>query len=118
MSTPVNRRWCLALDLRDDPALIAEYCRLHERIWPEIAASIHGAGIVAMEIWRTGNRLVMVMETDVRFDPQAKAMSDASDPKVQEWEQLMWRFQQPLPWAAAGQKWVPMERIFELERQS
>ena len=114
MSAQGNRRWCLALDLADDPALIAEYCRLHVRIWPEIADSIRDAGIVAMEIWRTGNRLVMVMETDARFDPEAKTISDASNPKVQEWERLMWRFQQPLPWAAAGQKWVPMEKIFEL----
>jgi L-rhamnose mutarotase len=113
MSAQLTERWCLALDLRDDPVLIAEYCRLHERIWPEIADSIRDAGIVGMEIWRTGNRLVMVMETDMSFDPQAKAMSDASNPKVQEWERLMWRFQQPLPWAAAGQKWVPMDKVFD-----
>lgn len=115
MST--TQRHCLALDLRDDPALIAEYCRLHERIWPEIAASIHSAGIVGMEIWRTGNRLFMVMETNSSFDPQAKALADATDAKVQEWEALMWRFQQPLPWADPGQKWVPMEMIFSLAGQ-
>jgi L-rhamnose mutarotase len=110
-------RFCLALDLKDDPALIAEYCRLHEQIWPEIAASIRVAGIVSMEIWRTGNRLFMVMETDCRFDGAAKALADAANPKVQEWEQLMWRFQQPLPWADPGQKWVPMTKIFDLARQ-
>jgi L-rhamnose mutarotase len=113
----VNRRWCLALDLKDDPALIAEYCRLHERIWPEIAASIRVAGIVDMEIWRTGNRLAMVMETDARFAPDDKTVADAANPKVQEWERLMWRFQLPLPWATTGQKWVPMERIFSLADQ-
>lgn len=111
------RRACLALDLKDDPALIDEYVRQHARIWPEIAESIRSAGIVSMEIWRTGNRLTMVMETDERFDPAAKAQADAANPKVAEWEQLMWRFQQPLPWADPGQKWVPMTRIFSLAEQ-
>jgi L-rhamnose mutarotase len=114
----MTNRLCLALDLKDDPALIAEYCRLHAAIWPEIAASIRDAGIVAMEIWRSGNRLFMVMETSDRFDGAAKALADAANPKVQEWEQLMWRFQQPLPWADPGQKWVPMTKIFDLARQS
>lgn len=113
----MNARWCLALDLRDDPVLIAEYCRLHQRIWPEIAVSIRAAGIVDMEIWRTGNRLFMLMETDARFDAAAKGAADAANPRVQEWEQLMWRFQLPLPWADPGQKWVPMERIFALADQ-
>jgi L-rhamnose mutarotase len=67
-----------------------------------------------MQIWRTGTRLFMVMETDATFDPAAKAAADAGNPKVAEWEALMWRFQQPLPWAAPGEKWVRMEQIFSL----
>lgn len=110
-------RLCLALDLQDDSALIAEYLRLHEQIWPEIAASIRDAGITSMEIWRTGNRLTMVMETNEKFDAAAKAIADAANPKVQEWEALMWQFQQPLPWADPGQKWVPMSKIFDLSQQ-
>jgi len=110
----MTRRWCLALDLRDDPEAIAEYRRYHEHVWPDIVESIRGAGIVGMEIWRTGNRLTMVMETDERFDPAAKAAMDAANPRVQEWEALMSRFQQPLPWAKAAEKWTPMEKIFTL----
>ena len=40
---------------------------------------------------------------------------DAENPKVQEWEQLMWDFQQALPWAKNGEKWLPLEKIFQLE---
>ncbi len=68
-----------------------------------------------MEIYRTGNRLFMVMEVADDFSFDAKAAADAADPKVQEWETLMSTYQQLLPWAAPAEKWVTMERIFKLE---
>ncbi|UPG91528.1 L-rhamnose mutarotase [Luteibacter aegosomaticola] len=107
---------CLALDLRDDAALIAEYERWHraEFVWPEVVASIRAAGILDMQIFRTGNRLVMLMRVGPGFDAEAKAAADAASERVQAWEALMSTFQQPLPWAAEGQKWVPMVRIFDL----
>lgn len=105
-----------ALDLKDDPALIEEYERWHrpERIWPEIGASIRAAGVRDLEIFRTGNRLVLAMDVAEDFDGTAKAAADAANPRVQAWEALMDTFQQRLPWAKPGQKWVPMERIFSL----
>lgn len=111
------KRYCLALDLVDDPALIAEYENWHkaENIWPEIRKSIVDAGVLQMEIYRTGNRLFMVMETDDDFSFERKAAMDASNPKVQAWEQLMWKFQSALPWAKQGEKWVLMSKIFELQ---
>ncbi|HEY5219586.1 MAG TPA: L-rhamnose mutarotase [Gemmatimonadaceae bacterium] len=108
------RRYCLALDLKDDPKLIAEYERYHERIWPEITASIRSAGIVDMEIYRTGNRLFMVMEVAEDFSFDAKSAADMRDAKVQKWETLMATYQQALPWAVPGEKWVLMDRIFKL----
>jgi L-rhamnose mutarotase len=108
------RRHCLALDLKDDPALIAEYEDHHRSVWPEILESIRGSGILSMEIWRTGNRLFMIMETEDAFSFGMKSEADASNPKVQEWEALMWRYQQALPGASPGEKWRLMERIFQL----
>lgn len=110
------KRFCLALDLVDDPALIAEYEQWHQRgaQLPGIPESIREAGITQMEIYRTGNRLFMIMETTDDFDPAKKATADAANPAVLEWEQLMWKFQQPLPWAAPGEKWVLMKQIFQL----
>lgn len=112
----MSRRFCYALDLNDDPALIAEYERHHraENAWPEITESLTAAGIVGLEIHRTGDRLFMIMDVDDRFDPQAKALADAADPKVQEWETLMWRFQKPLPRAEPGEKWRAMDLIYDL----
>jgi L-rhamnose mutarotase len=110
------KRYCLALDLIDDPALIAEYEHWHKRenTWPEITESIKDAGITALEIYRTGNRLFMIMETIDTFDFDIKAEMDIDNPKVQEWEKLMWKYQQPLSWAEAGEKWVLMNKIFRL----
>ncbi len=110
-------RFCLALDLKDNPDLIEEYKAYHApgKVWPEIRESIRSAGILDMEIYLTGNRMFMIMEVDDTFDAARKAAMDAADPKVQAWEALMWRFQQALPWAADGEKWVMMERIFKLD---
>jgi L-rhamnose mutarotase len=109
-------RHCFALDLVDDPALIAEYEHWHksENAWPEIKKSILDAGITQMEIYRIGNRLFMIMETDDNYDADRKKNMDNSNPKVQEWESLMWKFQQPLPWAKEGEKWIKMDNIFKL----
>ena len=112
----MNRRYCLALDLKNDPKLIAEYRRYHERVWPEVLESIRDSGIEEMEIHLLGTRMFMIMEVNESFSFAAKAKADAANPKVQEWEQLMWKFQQPLPQAKPGEKWMLMERIFRWKR--
>jgi L-rhamnose mutarotase len=111
----MNRRFCLTLDLKNNPALIAEYKRYHQTIWPEISQSIRDAGIEDMEIYLLGARMFMIMEVNESFSFEAKARADRANPKVQEWENLMWKFQQSLPEATAGEKWMQMERIFKLE---
>lgn len=110
------KKYCLAVDLNDNPELIAEYENWHkkENAWPAIMKSITDSGINNMEIYRTGNRLFMIMETDDSFSFERKASMDHTNQKVQEWEQLMWKFQQPLPWAKKGEKWILMDKIFQL----
>ena len=107
-------RYCLTLDLKDDQALIAEYERHHLAIWPEIRDSITNSGITNMEIFRYDNRLFMIMETDESFSFERKTAMDKANPKVQEWEELMWKYQQPLKGAPKGVKWVLMNKIFQL----
>ena len=110
----MNRRYCLALDLKDDPQLIAEYEAYHQNVWPEILQSIRSAGIRDMEIYRTGNRLFMIMEVDESFSFEKKQEADSGNSRVQEWEERMWHYQQALPGAAPGEKWRLMDRIFSL----
>lgn len=108
------KRYCLALDLVDDPALIAEYEAYHRDVWPEIKQSIRDAGILDMEIYRFGTRLFMIMEVSDTFSFENKAAADAANKKVQEWEALMWKFQSPVPGARPGEKWILMDKIFSL----
>ena len=110
----MTRRYCLTLDLKDDPALIAEYKRHHERVWPEITRSIHEAGVENLEIYLLGTRLFMILEAGPEFSFEAKAHADRANPKVQEWEELMWKFQKPIPGGKPGEKWRLMDKIFEL----
>ena len=113
----MTRRYCLTLDLKDDPQLIAEYKRHHApgKAWPEITKSIRDAGIEDMEIYLLGTRMFMIMEVNEHFSFEAKAKSDRLNPKVQEWEGLMGKFQQPLPKAGSDEKWCLMEKIFNLQ---
>lgn len=78
--------------------------------------SITDSGVINMEIYRIGNRLFMIMETEDTFSFKQKASMDAANDKVQDWEQFVWKFQKPLPWAKPGEKWVLMEKIFELNK--
>ncbi len=112
-----SKRYALTLDLKDDSNLIAEYEAYHRAVWPEIVKTIKDAGIVEMEIFRWGNRLFMIMEVDENFSFEAKAASDAANQKVQEWERLMWNYQQALPGALPGEKWQLMKPIFLLSKQ-
>lgn len=106
--------YALALDLKDDEQLIKEYEQFHQAIWPEIKESIQTAGITDMRIYRLGNRLFMLMEVTDEFSFEKKAAADAANPIVQKWEELMWKYQQPLPQAGDGEKWVIMSEIFRL----
>ena len=107
-------RYCFALDLKDDPKLIEEYEVYHKKVWPEIVDSIKSSGIKHMQIYRIGNRLFMIMDARDDFSLIKKGQTDMINTKVQEWEKLMWNYQQALPNAKPGEKWVLMKKIFEL----
>lgn len=107
------KRYCLALDLVNDPALIAEYEDWHRKVWLEIIDSIHGSGIEKMEIYRIENRLFMIIDAADHFSFERKSAMDASNPEVQKWEELMWKYQQAIPGGKPGEKWRLMNKIFE-----
>lgn len=109
-----TKTYYLFCDLKDDEKLISEYKAYHKNVWPEVIKSIKDSGIMNMEIYNKGNRLFMVMEVNDSFSFDKKAEMDANNPKVQEWEILMWNYQQKVPMANEGEKWLLLDKIFEL----
>lgn len=110
------KRYALALDLKDDPAVIAGYEEQHKAVWPEIQEQILSTGILSMRIYRLANRLFMLIEAEDWFTFEAKAASDAADETVQKWEALMSTYQQAMPGLDGDGKWVLMKEIFELRK--
>jgi len=68
----------LALDLRDDPALIARYKKEHAKVWPEVLARLREIGVTEMKIYLLGRRMFMYCETKDGFDPARDFDGDLS----------------------------------------
>jgi len=108
------KKYVFTLDLKNDEHLIEAYLSHHQSVWPEVISSIKQLQITNMEIYHVANRLMMIMETSDDFSFATKAANDAIDPRVQAWETLMNNYQERLPFAKQGEKWVRMEKIFSL----
>lgn len=112
-------RYCLAIDLQEDPKLIEEYKRYHRNVWPEVKQSLYDSGILDMEIYLVMNRLFMIIETKEGFSFEAKAAADLANAKVQEWEGIMGKLQKPLPNTDPNKewKWQLAEQVFKLKEK-
>ncbi len=110
------KRYCQTLDLRNDPALIAEYRRRHSReeAWAEVLRGIREVGILEMEIYILGTRLFMIVETPLDFDWNEAMTRLATLPRQAEWEDYMAEFQLVKAGMTSAEKWQPMERMFHL----
>jgi len=108
------KRYCQTLDLKDDPALIAEYVKRHSNPWPEIPAGIREVGILEMEIFLLGTKLFMIVETPLDFDWNTAMAKLATLPRQAEWEEYMSIFQMASPEASSAEKWQMMDEIFRL----
>jgi L-rhamnose mutarotase len=110
------KRYCQTLDLKDDPALIAEYVKRHSEAesWPEIRAGIREVGILEMELYILGTRLFMIVETPLDFEWETAMSKLATLPRQAEWEDYMSIFQVAKPRASSAEKWQLMDRFFHL----
>lgn len=111
------KRFCKTLELREDADLIAAYKLAHarENIWPEVNRGMREVGILDMEIYISGKKLFMIMDTVPDFDHETAMTELATKPRQAEWEKHMARFQNTSENATADEKWQLMERIYKLD---
>jgi len=110
------KRYVQTLDLRDDPEVIREYRKWHseEFHWKEIREGIKAVGILEMEIYILGTRLVMIVDAPEDFDWTAAMNHLATLPRQAEWEAFVAKLQGCRADARSDEKWQMMERMFRL----
>ena len=113
-----TKRYCMTLELKDDPQLISEYEDWHkaEKIWKEIPAGIREVGILDSEIYRSGTTLFMILtvQADFNFEIQMGKLAGLS--RQEEWEDFMTKYQASKPGASSAEKWIKMKRVFKLSQ--
>tara|TARA_B100001057_G_scaffold300966_1_gene301146 strand:- start:609 stop:938 length:330 start_codon:yes stop_codon:yes gene_type:complete len=108
------KRFCYTLDLKKDQNLKNEYIKQHKNVWPEIISSLKESGIINAEIYNVSFRLFLIIQTTNDFDEEKKKQMDLNNPYVQKWESLMLTYQKKMSFSKTGEKWVKMNKIFEL----
>jgi L-rhamnose mutarotase len=109
------RSYAKTILLKDDPALIAEYRRHHDEIWPEVVSSFKAVGVLDIRIWMAGRRLFMVMDAVDDFDPERDMAKYLElSPRCREWEEFMTTFQERAPEAKEGEHWASLDLVFAL----
>ncbi|MBR6196762.1 MAG: L-rhamnose mutarotase [Bacteroidaceae bacterium] len=111
-----TKRYVQFLELTDNPELIREYRKWHseEFHWKEIRDGIRAVGILEMEIYILGNKLVMIVETPVDFDWNSAFARLATMPRQAEWEAFVAAFQGCAADTKSDEKWQMAERMFHL----
>ena len=110
------KRHCFTLDLKPCDKLIKAYDEWHAKVWPQVIHNIIACGIREMQIYRVNTRLFMVIDVNESFSFEKKVTTESANKKVQEWNALMLQFQEPLVYAKPGEKWVLMDKIFDLNQ--
>tara|TARA_B110000305_G_scaffold57342_1_gene63408 strand:+ start:3473 stop:3802 length:330 start_codon:yes stop_codon:yes gene_type:complete len=108
------KRFCYTLDLKNDNKLKDEYIKHHKNVWPKIIDSMKESGIIKAEIYNIGNRLFLLIDTNDKFTEENKKNLDLKNPLVQKWESLMSNYQKKIEFSKTNDKWVKMDKIFEL----
>lgn len=110
------KRYVQFLEISENEELVAEYRKWHSEgySWQEVRDGIREVGILEMELYILGNKVVMIVDTPADFDWETAMARLATLPRQAEWEALVSKFQGCSSEARSDEKWQMMERIFRL----
>ena len=111
-----TKRYVQILELVDNPELIEKYkkCHSEESVWKEVLAGIKEVGILEMEIYILGTKLVMIVDAPLDFDWDSAMARLATLPRQAEWEAYVAQFQGCSAEATSDEKWKMMDRMFHI----
>ncbi|MBR4364157.1 MAG: L-rhamnose mutarotase [Prevotella sp.] len=110
------KRYVQYLEISDEPELVAQYRKWHSEKynWKEVREGIRAVGILEMELYILGSKLVMIVDAPADFQWDEAMNKLATLPRQSEWEAFVAKFQGCSPEARSDEKWQPMERMFRL----
>ena len=116
MTAKRYKRYVKVLQITNDPDLKKEYIEWHEpgKVWPEIIQGLKAVGVIDMEIFLDEDKLIMIMDMDADADHDSAMEKLGTLPRQAEWEALMDRYHVSRPGANAKEKWMLIEKVFEL----
>jgi len=98
------------------PEHIPEYKRIHEKVWPEVLATIARCNIKNYTIFfKEPENLLFATFEYHGADFKADMAKMAADPKTQEWWRICEPMQSPLPTRKQGEWWAEMENVFHTD---
>jgi L-rhamnose mutarotase len=106
------RRIVRLMDLNNHPDVLEAYELAHQRgnTPAAVLTAQRGHGITEMEIYRAGDRLVMIMEVTDDYDPSALDAESGPSPEIAAWHKRMAELQRA-PFAD-GIAWPEAHLVF------
>lgn len=105
----------LSAALVKDSLLQKEYLSYHQnqfKDWPEVSQGFCNADFQELQVFKNGDQLILVISI-----PKGKSLAElnprtsANNPRVDEWNTLMKKYQEGLTGTAPGEVWVSFKQI-------
>lgn len=115
--TVSSKQWeniVMTANLVNDPKLQQEYLNYHAtqfKNWPEVAKGFCNANFQQLLVFKNGRQLMLVISIPKgeRLD-KLNPKTTENNPRVNEWNRLMKKYQEGIPGTKPGEVWVEFKR--------